>query len=130
MILEKQASGEIAGFIVDEKNPIKLYDMGGYKVEVSLDEIFGYKSKLGYGIILTDGPNKFIGAGSGFRVRFYSKTKNTEIIGIGNVDEGTFNNGTWVPGRRLNGDENDQGRAWRFAFWGLSIEKCTVYKYE
>ena len=130
LILEKQAAGDIAGFVVDEKNPVITYDMGGCKVEVSLDELFGRKSKMGYGIIMADGPNKFIGAGCGFRVRFFSKTNNKETIGIGNVDEGVYHDGAWVPGRRLNGDENDQGRAWRFAFWKLSIEKCTVYKYE
>jgi hypothetical protein len=130
LILDKQVTGEIAGFVVDEKNPTVTYDMGGYKVEVSLDELFGNKSKIGYGIVMSDGPDKFIGAGSGFRVRFYSKTKSTEIIGIGSIDEGVFLNGSWIPGRRLNGDEDDQGRTWRFAFWGLSIEKCTIYKYE
>jgi len=130
LILAKQVSGEINGFVVDEKNPVINYDMGGYRVEVSLDEIFGRKAKLGYGIVMTDGPDKFIGAGSGFRVRFYSKTKSMELIGIGNVDEGIFRNGVWIPGRRLNGDEDDQGRAWRFSFFGLSIEKCSVYKYE
>jgi beta-galactosidase GanA len=129
-ILEKQVAAEIAGFVVNEKNPVKTYDLGGYKVEVSLDEIFGRKAKLGYGIVMTDGLNEFIGAGSGFRVRFFSKTKSTEVIGIGNVNEGIFSNGIWVPGRRLNGDENDQGRAWRFNPRDLSIEKCTVYKYE
>jgi hypothetical protein len=130
LILEKQKTGEIAGFVLDEKNTSVTYDMNGYKVEVSLDELFGNKAKIGYGIVMMDGPDKFIGAGSGFRVRFFSKTKKSEIIGIGSVDEGVYHDGSWIPGRRLNGDEDDQGRAWRFAFWGLSIEKCTIYKYE
>lgn len=132
VILEKQAKGEITGFVVDEKNPAVTCKMGGYTLEISLDEIFGRKAKVGYGVVMTgDGPNKFIGAGSGFRVRFYPAAKDAKtIIGIGNVDEGIFENGAWVPGRRLNGDENDQGRAWRFAFWRLGIEKCTVYNYE
>ena len=130
LILEKQAAGEIAGFVVDEKNPSATYDIGGYKVEVSLDELFGNKSKIGYGIVIADGPNKFIGAGCGFRVRFFPKSNKKEIIGIGNVDEGIFRDGVWIPGRRLNGDENDQGRAWRFTFRRLSIEKCTVYEYK
>ena len=116
--------------MIDDKNPYITYDMGGYKVEVSLDELFGNRANLGYGIIMADGPKKFIGAGSGFRVRFYSKTDNSKIIGIGSVDEGIFRDGAWVPGRRLNGDENDQGRAWRFASRGISIEKCTVYEYK
>ncbi len=132
IITEKQAKGEIVGFVVDEKNPSVTLMLGGYKVEISLDEIFGHRAKLGYGIVMTDdGPNKFIGAGSGFRVRFYPLEKDSKIIvGINTVDEGVFTNNTWVPGRRLNGDENDQGRAWRFAFFRQSIEKCSVYKYE
>ena len=132
IITEKQAKGETIGFVVDEKNPSFTLNLGGYTLEISLDEIFGHRSKLGYGIVMTDdGPNKFIGAGSGFRVRFFPTVKdNKTIIGIGNVDEGEFINNKWVPGRRLNGDENDQGRAFRFGFRKLAIQKCTVYKYE
>jgi beta-galactosidase GanA len=130
IVLEKQAKGEITGFVLDEKNPVVKKNFGGYSLEISLDELFGNKSKLGYGILMTDGPNKFIGAGSGFRVRFSTVNNSDTIVGIGSVDEGSFKNGNWVSGRRLNGDENDQGRAWRFAFWKLGIEKCTVYKYE
>src|SRR5450432_347388 len=124
IITEKQSKGEIVGFVVDEKNPSFTYTLGGYAIEISLDEIFGHKAKLGYGIVMTDdGPNKFIGAGSGFRVRFYPEVKSYKtIIGIGSVDEGMFSNNKWMAGRRLNGDENDQGRAWRFAFWKLGIE--------
>jgi hypothetical protein len=51
-------------------------------------------------------------------------------VGIGAVDEGTFEDGKWVPGRRLNGDENDQGKGWRFDPRHLSTEKVTLYRYE
>jgi beta-galactosidase GanA len=129
-ILEKQAAGEIAGFVLDEKNPVRTYDLGGYRVEVSFDELFGQRAKSGYGIIMTDGPDKFLGAGSGFRVRFFSKKRSEEIIGIGSVDEGVFHDDVWVPGRRLNGDETSAGAAWRFSTSKLNIEKCAVYTYE
>jgi hypothetical protein len=46
------------------------------------------------------------------------------------VDEGAFVEGKWVPGRRLNGDENDQGKAWRFDSKQVRAEKVTVYRYE
>ncbi len=131
LITEKQAKGEIIGFVVDEKTPVITKDMGGYTLEISLDELFGHRAKLGYGLVMTgEGPDKFIGAGSGFRVRFFPKEKGRGIIGIGIVDEGVFHDGLWKAGRRLNGDEDDQGRAWRFSSWKLSIEKCTVYTYE
>jgi beta-galactosidase GanA len=131
MILEKQRKKQVIGFVVDEKNPVVTCEMNGYKVEISLDELFGHKSTLGYGIVMADGENKFTGAGSGFRVRFFPLEEDSKtIIGVGNVDEGTFKDGVWIPGRRLNGDEDDQGRAWRFGFFQTAIEKCTVYKYE
>ena len=130
-ILEKELKKQVIGFVIDEKNPVVTFEMNGYKLEISLDELFGHKSTLGYGIVMADSENKFTGAGSGFRVRFFPLDKDSKtIIGVGNVDEGTFKDGVWIPGRRLNGDEDDQGRAWRFGFWQTAIEKCTVYKYE
>jgi hypothetical protein len=41
-----------------------------------------------------------------------------------------MSDGTWKPGRRLNGDENDQGRYWRFAIQGIHVEKSRVYRWE
>jgi hypothetical protein len=130
IILEKQKKGEITGFVLDEKTPIITCKMGGYNLEISLDELFGHKSKIGYGIVMTDGKNQFMGAGSGFRVRFFPETKGSDIIGIGSIEEGTFDKGVWIPGRHLNGDEDDQGRAWRFNPWSLTIETCSVYSYK
>jgi hypothetical protein len=51
-------------------------------------------------------------------------------VGIGSIDEGTFTRGEWLPGRRLNGDEDDQGRCWRFIPQRIHIEKAVVYRYE
>jgi beta-galactosidase GanA len=131
MILEEQLKKQIIGFVVDEKAPVVTCEMGGYQLEISLDEIFGHRAKTGYGIVMADGENKFIGAGSGFRVRFHPLNKESKaVIGVTNVDEGEFKEGKWIPGRRLNGDEDDQGRAWRFGSWSVGIEKCTVYTYE
>ena len=131
LILEKQVKKEIMGFALDEKNPTISCEMGGYRLEISLDEIFGHKAKTGYGIVMTNGAHQFIGGGGGFRVQFYPISKEgAAIIGISDVDEGSFKDGKWIMGRRLNGDENDQGRAWRFSSWQPGIEKCKVYRYE
>jgi beta-galactosidase GanA len=130
-ILAKEPLKEVIGFVVDKKDSIITTEMNGYKVEISLDELFGHKSSMGYGVVMADGEGKFIGAGSGFRVRFFPLQKDSKtIIGVGSVDEGQYKDGVWIPGRRLNGDEDDQGRAWRFGFWQVAIEKCSVYKYE
>ncbi len=130
MILENQEKGTITGFLLDKDHPSVTREMGGYKLEISLDELFGHKTELGYGLIMADGPNQFIGAGSGFRVAFQPLTPGPAYVGIGQVDEGVYKNGKWVPGRRLNGDENDQGQKWRVSHWKTTIERCTVYRFE
>jgi hypothetical protein len=50
-------------------------------------------------------------------------------VGIAAVDEGAFVEGKWVPGRRLNGDENDQGKAWRFDSKQVRTEKVSLYHF-
>jgi hypothetical protein len=131
LILENQAKKTIVGFVVDDKNPIVTCEMGGYRLEISRDELFGNKSTIGYGVVMMDGTSGFIGAGRGFRVKFYPLEKNSKtIIGIANIDEGNFKDGVWYPGRRLNGDEDGQGEAWRFGSFQINIEKCRIYTHE
>ena len=128
VILEHQGSGATLGFLLDSEQPSVTHQLGGYELHISLDEIFGYKADIGYGLIIATGPDTFIGAGSGFRVTFRTGTSGAALVGIGAVDEGAYRDGQWVAGRRLNGDENDQGRCWRFSNQGIAVERCTVYR--
>ncbi|HJZ49243.1 MAG TPA: DUF5597 domain-containing protein [Roseiflexaceae bacterium] len=130
LILEHQGQGDMLGFLLDTEHPSVTQQLGGYQLEISLDEVFVYKADLGYGLVIAVGPDEFVGAGSGFRVAFRPTTPGPARAGIGAVDEGEYRDGAWVPRRRLNGDENDQGRQWRFSNQGISIERCTVYRYE
>lgn len=129
-ILKHQGKGEMAGFLLDKDHPLDKVQLGGYELDISLDSIFGSSAEAGYGLIIITGPDEFMGAGSGFRVAFSAKTPGPKLVGIGTIDEGTYFNGAWSPGRRLNGDENDQGQRWRFSPRDLGIERCTVYRYE
>lgn len=130
LILEHQGYGETMGFVLDGDHPSATRDMGDYEVQVTLDSLFGHTASAGAGVVIATGPNEFFGAGSGFRVAFRPLTPGPKLAGIGSVDEGSFRDGRWIQGRRLNGDETDQGYGWRFSSWGNSIEKCTVYRYE
>jgi hypothetical protein len=103
--------------------------MNGYVVHVVLDEIFGSHSDQGFGLIIATGPDEFTGAGKGFRVSFTTRSP-TPHIGIATIDEGKFEDGKWVPGRRLNGDENDQGNYWRFDQHEIKIERATLYRFD
>jgi beta-galactosidase GanA len=130
LIVQHQADGSIHGFVLGKDNPTVDFVMQGLTVHVTLDEIFGYHADSGYGLIIATGKDEFLGAGKGFRVSFASRSAAGPQVGIAAVDEGTFENGKWVPGRRLNGDENDQGKGWRFSPRQIGIEKVTLYRFE
>jgi beta-galactosidase GanA len=130
LILQHQGMGEMTAVLLDEENSEIVRQLGDYELIVSLDAVFGYRAKLGYGLIIQESEDTFTGVGSGFRVKFKPRTPGPSLAGIESVDEGFFQQHEWVPGRRLNGDENDQGRRWRFGPDKIRIERCVVYRYE
>jgi hypothetical protein len=130
VILQHEGKGEMAGFLLDQDHPQTIVELNGYRLDVRLDDVFGSKAKSGFGLIIALGPNEFLGAGSGFMVAFSRKEPGHAKIGIGAIDQGTFSEGGWVPGRRLNGDENNQGGNWRFSPVRVSIERVVLYQYE
>jgi beta-galactosidase GanA len=130
MLLDAQTKGEAHGFVLDKSRPAAVFVMQGYAVEVSLDEIFGSHAESGYGLILATGPDAFLGVGKGFRVKFTPRDPAAPMVSIGTIDEGRYENGSWVPGRRLNGDENDQGEYWRFDPRQLHTERLTLYHHQ
>jgi beta-galactosidase GanA len=129
-ILEAEAQGQVEGFVLDTEHPKVERDMGGYHLEISLDSVFGHTASRGYGIVMATGPGQYLGCGSGFRVMFKPISPGPAYAGIGTVEEGKFVGDEWIPGRKLNGDETDQGWSWRFSFFGSNVEKCVVYRYD
>lgn len=130
LVAEHQARGDMHGFVLDKNRPSVAFVVNGMELEVSLDQIFGGHAESGFGLVMAIGPNEFLGAGKGFRVGFKNRASGTEHVGIGAIEEGRFDNAQWVAGRRLNGDENDQGKYWRFDPRSIKIEKVELYRYQ
>ncbi len=128
--LDTQGNAKTHGFVLDKTHPSVDFTMNGYAVHVSLDEIFGYHAEKGFGLLIATGPDEFLGAGKGFRVAFTPDEKGGKHVGIAAIDEGHFLEGKWVPGRRLNGDENDQGNGWRFDDRSVHIQRGQLYRYD
>jgi beta-galactosidase GanA len=129
LLVEHQRKGDVHGFVLDKTHPSVTFVLEGFRVQVSLDEIFGSHAEQGFGLLLASGPNEFLGAGKGFRVSFRPANGDGEA-GLASVDEGLFENGKWIRGRRLNGDETDQGKYWRFDERQIKIERAGVYGYK
>jgi hypothetical protein len=128
-LAQAQESGDAHGFLLSQAKPSVDFVMHGITVHVSLDEIFGHRSDSGYGLILEEGPGRFLGAGKGFRVSFTPVDPAAPQVGLAAVVEGRFEKDVWIPGRHLNGDEDDQGGYWRFDRRESHIERATTYTY-
>lgn len=146
LILQHQGKNEMVGFLLDAEHPSVTQELGGYELHITLDQGFFKPCERGCGLIIALGPDEFLGAGFGFKVSFKGLGEGPSSAGIAAVDEGTYRNSVWIPERRLNGDETNQGKAWRFLDYkpntGLSsldgfipststsLSRCTVYRYE
>ena len=129
LLLAHQSAGDVHGFVLNAAHPSVDLTMSGYTVHVTRDQIFGNQASAGFGLIMATGPDEFLGAGKGFRVSFVPRSPSAPRVGIASIDEGTFTDGNWVPGRRLNGDEDDQGQYWRFDGRSIHTEKLKLYRY-
>ena len=128
-IAQAQTTGDIHGFVLDRSHSAVDFVMHGITVHVSLDDIFGRRAENGYGLVLEESPGHFLGMGEGFRVCFTPRDPKAPRLGLASVDEGSFASGVWQPGRRLNGDEDDQGGYWRFDQSGVHTERAVLYEY-
>lgn len=84
----------------------------------------------GYGLIIQTGPDEFLFVGTGLSITFAADSPGPKIARIGTVDEGRFERGIWIPGRRLNGDETGGGTRVMLRGPGLTIQKVRLYRHD
>jgi beta-galactosidase GanA len=82
----------------------------------------------GYGAILIQtGPEDYLIAGQGVTVTF--EPVGGGSAGIDKAWEGRFENGAWLPGRLLNGDQTHQGRHIALYAGDWKIQQVRLYTY-
>jgi len=136
LILENQGKGVTAGVLLDKDEQRTELQLGGYVLNIKHDYTWGWSGgdkdseswPLAGGVIISTGPDEYVIAGSGFIVTFETDTEE-ETAGILNVQEGSYENGMWIGGRWLNGDENHQGRHVRLPFGDFAIQRVRLYRY-
>jgi len=62
VILQYQGTGRMTGFLLNKDHSTVTRDLADYQLEISLDEIFGYRADQGYGLVVAVGPNEFVGS--------------------------------------------------------------------
>jgi hypothetical protein len=93
-------------------------------------------------IFIASGPDEYYVAGSGVILTFSPATPGPPLAGLATVEEGSFVNGRWVPGRLMAGDSTDEGQSiripWAPGSWVPvyrqrsspdAIQRVTLYRY-
>ena len=73
--------------------------------------------------------DEFYVGGTGLVITFKPKRSGLRA-GILNIYEGKFVNGKWQPGRRMNGDQDHQGRHLRIPQGEYGIQRVKLYTYQ
>ncbi len=85
---------------------------------------------LGFALVLNTAPDEFVLAGEGVSLTAVPDTPGPKIAGFGSIDEGRYEKGAWIPGRRLNGDESGGGSRASLRGPEIGILKIKLYRYE
>ncbi|MBC7421955.1 MAG: DUF5597 domain-containing protein [Ferruginibacter sp.] len=93
------------------------------------------KSGIAGAIIINISPDEFIVAGKGMEIFCTPATPGKlPLAAIDSADEGTFVNGKWVAGRRLNGDETNtstfSGVGLKLPLPNYSIQRVKLYRFK
>ena len=145
LIAEHQGKGTMSAVLLRGPNdPPQKIHLGNYTLEVgfySQPKMFGVPPPPdppppAAAIFIETGPDAYFTAGSGVTVKVSPNTPGPPLAGFATVEEGTFVNGRWVPGRRLNGDDSDEGNFLMLDRSGCcwapgtkSIQRFTLYRY-
>jgi hypothetical protein len=76
--------------------------------------------------MIATGHDEFIVAGMGLTVAFSAPGGE---VGLDSVEEGTYVDDRWVPGRRLNGDEIESGKGVVLPSDRYSVQRVKLYRY-
>jgi hypothetical protein len=135
VILDKQGKGVTDGVLLDKVNRSQDVKLGDYRFNVQHDYTLGWSPEakkeewpMSGAIIIAIAPNEYYVAGTGVVMTF--KANSARQAGILEIEEGSFVDGKWKAGRRLNGDQNHQGRHIRIPAGEFGIQKVKLYEYE
>ena len=121
------------GYLLDKQEKQSSSLMGKYQVDVSHYNTMSWASEAKDsiwtntgGIVLQIAADEFLVAGTGMVVVFNNIDKSL-VTNIISADEVSYKNGVAVKGRRMNGDEDHQGRHVRFPVGEWGIQKVKLY---
>ncbi|MBK5270144.1 MAG: DUF5597 domain-containing protein [Bacteroidia bacterium] len=135
LLTKYQPSGNVKGFLIGKDSLQKDIPLGDYKVTVYHEYKMGWSVgakneiwPLAGALIISVAPDEFYVAGTGI-VMTFAPAGTDKKAGFISIDEGRFENEKWIPGRRMNGDQDHQGRHVRIPANEYAIQHVKLYTY-
>ena len=148
-ILEAQAKGAIKAVSLDAQHSAETVQLGDYTFAFSVVRMrrptptaaAGRDAQTSsYAILISTGPDAYTILGSGVQATFTGP--GPSAAAVAKLEEGTYADGRWVPGRRLNGDDimlnydapnkaikNESGQGFRLAVGAPKALHLEIYRY-
>jgi len=137
-ILRAQAEGRIAGFAepvsfagVADDTP-QVTELGEATVTATTIDPWtpreAQDTSTHGALLIWFGGNHYLAAGEGVTFTF-APADGKGKFGFEWVEEGTYEDQLWLPGRRLNGDQTHQGRHVRLPPGNVGIQLIQLYRY-
>lgn len=117
LLPQAQREGRTRGIVLHASNPrlAQTVSLGGYLFTATLARSWPARNLLqddGAMILLQTAPDEFLIGGTALSITVSVDVDEKEgIAGIASVEEGTRTSGLWTTLRRLNGDQDNQGRS-------------------
>ena len=132
LIGQYQGTDSMGAVLLTKDNPSADIEFGEQIFHADLrfdpNNLNSRNSDLGAAIFIMTAPDEYYIGGNGMSITFSQKNPEFES-GLATVEEGTFVDGKWIPGRRLAGDDTAQGNNLRFGS-GYYILRVTMYSYK
>jgi hypothetical protein len=120
LLTERQGTGRMAGFLQQEDDERWQVELGGTDLTVQTLYPLQQGQPPAGGMVLDMGAGEYVVAGCSLSIEFGTAPGRTDVEFLW-LEMGIFEGGTWVPGRRLNGDETAHGRRVRI---GTDLGVC------
>jgi beta-galactosidase GanA len=138
LLSECQGLNKTNGILVDKNNTERIIERSGYTFTFRHDYTLGWdyraKDENNWNecgaLIIELSSEEYIVAGTGIVLTFGNVKNDETITGISYIDEVEFKNGKMIPIRRLNGDQNHQGRHLRIPVGTWNIQHVKLYDYK
>jgi len=135
LITKYQPAGQTRGFLLYKDSAASVTTLGDYRFTAKHEYTLGWSLGAkkpdwtpGGALVVAVAPDEFYVVGTGV-VLTVEPTAKGKRAGYLSVDEGEFKDGKWMPGRRMNGDQDHQGRHIRIPGEEYGIQHVKLYTY-